>query len=187
MTIREQAPKSRAEVVAALYELFRKRGYDGVSLADISEATGLGKSSLYHYFPAGKTEMAEAVADAALAAMRNSVFAPLREPAPIGRKILAMIRTVDDMYAGGNAPCLVASMLPSGAAGERITLVITEWIGAIADALIAEGIRPASARARAAAAIAAIEGALIVAKATGDLKVFANALKSVKQELLSAH
>jgi AcrR family transcriptional regulator len=38
----------RAEVVARIQDVFRDRGFDGASLAEISNATGLGKSSLYH-------------------------------------------------------------------------------------------------------------------------------------------
>jgi hypothetical protein len=37
-------------------------GYrEGASLSLISEATGLGKGCLYHFFPGGKEEMADAV------------------------------------------------------------------------------------------------------------------------------
>lgn len=185
MTIAEEYQKSRPEIIAALYELFRVRGFDGVSLADISEATGLGKSSLYHHFPGGKAEMAEAVAEAALASMRDAVFRPLRAPGPRERKVADMVRTIDAAYGGGRAPCLVAAMLPSGAAKERFSLVITEWIDALADALVADGVRAGVAKARATAAVAAIQGALIVTKASGDLKIFSNALKSVKQDLLA--
>ena len=52
---------SRNEVVDRLLAVFQRLGYDGASLAELSHATGLGKSSLYHYFPNGKEEMALAV------------------------------------------------------------------------------------------------------------------------------
>ena len=47
------SPKS--ELLARLSDTFRRLGYDGASIADIATATGLGKSSLYHYFPAGRS------------------------------------------------------------------------------------------------------------------------------------
>lgn len=74
---------SRDEIIVTLYDLFRRAGYDAVSIADISDATGLGKSSLYHHFPGGKPDMAEAVADFARRHMRDHVFAPLAADAPL--------------------------------------------------------------------------------------------------------
>src|SRR5678815_2126642 len=52
---------SKDEVIAILVETFRRDGYDGASIATLSKATGLGKSSLYHYFPGGKVDMATQV------------------------------------------------------------------------------------------------------------------------------
>ena len=49
---------SRADVIQALIDVFRRCGYDGATLSSISEATGLGRASLYHHFPGGKQEMA---------------------------------------------------------------------------------------------------------------------------------
>ena len=49
---------SREVVLERLLATFRDQGYDGASLAELSAATGLGKSSLYHHFPGGKVDMA---------------------------------------------------------------------------------------------------------------------------------
>ena len=53
----------RADALPALAEVFREHGFEGASLSLISERTGLGKGSLYHFFPGGKEEMAAAVLD----------------------------------------------------------------------------------------------------------------------------
>jgi len=45
-------------ILKGLAEVFRSKGYEGASLKDLSEATGLKKASLYHRFPNGKSEMA---------------------------------------------------------------------------------------------------------------------------------
>lgn len=179
------APVSRGDIIAALFDLFRRAGYDGVSLAEISAATGLGKSSLYHHFPGGKPDMAEAVGAYALQSMRETVFAPLGDAAPLGRKVEAMLATVAAKYEGGAAPCLVANMLPSGAAAASARAIITEWIDALTASLKAAGVKPAVARSRATEAVVAIEGALIVAQATGDRKVFRDSLSAVRRSLLA--
>src|SRR5687767_6837809 len=48
----------RADLLPLLAEVFRSHGYEGATLALISQATGLGKGSLYHFFPGGKAQMA---------------------------------------------------------------------------------------------------------------------------------
>ena len=52
----------RAELLTQLAEVFRAHGYEGATLALISQATGLGKGSLYNYFPGGKDALLLAVA-----------------------------------------------------------------------------------------------------------------------------
>ncbi|MCB2114412.1 MAG: TetR/AcrR family transcriptional regulator [Parvularculaceae bacterium] len=181
---------ARDDIVVTLFDLFRRAGYDAVSIADISDATGLGKSSLYHHFPGGKPDMAQAVADFARNAMRETVFDPLAGAAPSPKKIAAMMKTVSAMYEGGGAPCLIASMLISPSASARavktIKAIVADWIDAIADALAADGVARPEARRRATQGVIAIQGALVVARALGDRKVFAAALKSAEKALLGA-
>jgi len=51
----------RGGVVPLLAEVFRTYGFEGASLARIAEGTGLGKGSIYNFFPGRKEEMADAV------------------------------------------------------------------------------------------------------------------------------
>ena len=57
----------RSEAVQKLVMVFRQHGYEGATLSKISEATGLGRASLYHHFPGGKQEMARAVLESVAA------------------------------------------------------------------------------------------------------------------------
>ena len=50
----------REEIIPLLAEVFRTQGYEGASLSRLGEASGLGKGSLYNFFPGGKEEMAAA-------------------------------------------------------------------------------------------------------------------------------
>ena len=70
---------SSAGCPAALGEVFRAHGYEGATLALISEATGLGKGSLYHLFPGGKEQMAAEVLADIDAWFELNIYAPLRE------------------------------------------------------------------------------------------------------------
>ena len=48
---------TKEEVVERLLAVLRRDGFEGASLSVLSEATGLGRSSLYHHFPDGKSDM----------------------------------------------------------------------------------------------------------------------------------
>ena len=69
----------RREVLRALGEVFRAHGYEGASLTLITDATGLGKGSLYHLFPGGKEQMAAEVLADIDAWFEFNIYAPLRE------------------------------------------------------------------------------------------------------------
>ena len=60
-----KAPAPKADIVRKLADVFSRHGYEGASLKLLSQATGLGRSSLYHYFPNGKEDMASAVLSSA--------------------------------------------------------------------------------------------------------------------------
>jgi hypothetical protein len=63
---------------------------------------------------------------------------------------------------------------------------MSEWIDALTEALRAEGRKESEARKRAVAALVAIQGALVVARATGDKRVFENAISASRRVLLEA-
>jgi AcrR family transcriptional regulator len=177
---------SREDIVLRLFELFRCAGYEGVSIGDISEATGLGRSSLYHHFPGGKEEMAAAVVDFASGWVGANIVAALKDEGSLARRLDKMFAAVRALYDGGKLPCLVASLLVSRSdaeAGTRAGAIIGDWIEELAAALREEGLKRAEAETRATEAIIAIEGALIVARATGRLSVFESALKRARADL----
>jgi len=69
----------RADLLPLLAECFARTATKGATLALISEATGLGKGSLYHFFPDGKAQMAAEVVADIDSWFEVNIFAPLRE------------------------------------------------------------------------------------------------------------
>jgi TetR/AcrR family transcriptional repressor of lmrAB and yxaGH operons len=51
---------ARSRLVRVAAALFRQRGYDGVGLTEILEASGAPKGSFYHHFPEGKEQLGKA-------------------------------------------------------------------------------------------------------------------------------
>lgn len=61
MKTTERGGESRDRILDGAEELFRKRGYNAVSLLDVAKTVRMRKPSLYHHFPGGKEELFTAV------------------------------------------------------------------------------------------------------------------------------
>jgi AcrR family transcriptional regulator len=62
---------TRERIVTATGELFRRQGYNGTSLKQVTAAAGAPFGSLYHFFPGGKEELADEVIRTSGAAYRS--------------------------------------------------------------------------------------------------------------------
>jgi AcrR family transcriptional regulator len=60
--LRARYEARRSEVVATAAKLFAARGYDGTSMSELTEATGLAAGGLYHYIE-GKDDLLIAICD----------------------------------------------------------------------------------------------------------------------------
>lgn len=178
---------TREEVVARVMAVVRQRGYDGASLSELSKATGLGKSSLYHHFPDGKDDMVGAVIGHLEASLETAVFAPLRSAGQPAARLQAMTATLDGFYYGGREACVLA-ILGIGDASRRfhprVKKLFRAWIDAIASALRDAGLSKPLAEARAEDAIVRIEGALVLARSLGEPAIFGRTLKALPDDLL---
>ncbi|OYY67455.1 TetR/AcrR family transcriptional regulator [Sphingomonas sp. 28-63-12] len=185
----EKSETPRDALIATLYDMFRTLGFEGVSIGDISKRTGLGRSSLYHYFPGGKEEMAQAVARNAVDWVNAHVIAPLHVSGTRARRVAAMLTGVEALFNDGRAPCLIASMTMAGAPPQvRDTLASTlaDWLAAIVAMLVDTGATPESAHAAAGSAISQIEGALIIARALAAPDIFTQQVANARAGLMAA-
>ena len=62
---------TRDRIIVATNELFRRHGYNGTSLTQISEASAATIGSIYHFFPGGKEALAVAVVETTGAVYRE--------------------------------------------------------------------------------------------------------------------
>jgi AcrR family transcriptional regulator len=179
---------SRDEVVARIQNVFRDNGFEGASLTEISNVTGLGKGSLYHYFPGGKDDMAIAVLGRIDGLMRERVLGPLRGTGAPQTRLRTMLRVLDDFYDGGRNACVLGSLVV-GASRTRfqseLASTFVGWIDALRTLAIEAGVKPSEARRRAEDAVVRIEGALIVSAGLADGAAFKRALRAIERELLA--
>src|SRR5262245_32120345 len=104
---------TKAEMLARLLDLLRDKGFDGTSLSDISESTGLGKSSLYHHFPKGKEGIALGVLAYLEEQLEDALFEPMRSSGSPKHKLDRMLDTIDHFYEGGKKACLLERLCSS--------------------------------------------------------------------------
>ena len=179
---------SKDEVLARLLATFRSDGYDGASLAELSQRTGLGKSSLYHHFPGGKAEMATAVLAHLEGALAAAFGSALEAPTPEA-KLARLLDAVDAFYAGGKQACLLERLSASvdrARFKKQLARVFNGFLSAFVEIARAAGLREGVARARAESAVVRIEGALVLTAGTGDTGVFKRALGDIKATFLAS-
>ena len=179
---------SKPDLLARLMDLFRDKGFDGASLAAISESTGLGKSSLYHHFPNGKEEMAHEVLAYLDAQLAAAVFDPLRGAGTPRKKLDRMLDAIDRFYEGGKKACLLERLCASVDAPRfrrPLGQAFTTWIEAVEALGIEAGVPRATARRRAEDLVVRIEGALVVCAGTGSTAVFARAIRDLRESVLA--
>ncbi len=178
----------RDEVVQRLTQVIREHGYDGATLSRMSQATGLGKASLYHYFPRGKEQIAEEVLTRAGGWLEEHAIGPLREAGPPRAKLERLGRALSTFYAGGESACLL-DLLSVGGAGEVFSESIKANLGrleaGIAGVLAEAGLAPEQAARRAEDALIAVQGALVVSRAKRSTEPFRRVLADLPDRLLA--
>ena len=176
---REQADGNKARIVETAAALFREKGFDGISVAELMRAAGLTHGGFYNHFES-KDEL-EAVACAQ--AFGNSVagvdaVAGIADPAERARALDAY----KSRYVSKKARDAVAARCPMVAfAGdvsrqprsvrEQYASGLRRYLDAFARASASDeisGRRRESARRRAIAQFAALAGALTLARSVAD-------------------
>jgi TetR/AcrR family transcriptional repressor of lmrAB and yxaGH operons len=175
-------------IIGRLLDIFRCEGYDGATLTTISNGIGLGRASFYHHFPGGKSDMSRAAFDRASRDFTRAVLAPLAGTAPPAERLQGMVSGLDTFYDGGRGACLIDVFSMGGARDlfhEEISEAVAYWMEAIARVLVDVGFQPEEARRRAEDAIIAIQGSLIIARATSQTETFRRVLSQIVINLMS--
>lgn len=151
-------------------DTFRVRGVAGSSLATIVEQSGAPRGSLYHYFPDGKAQLATEATGYAGRYMSTMISALVNAEGPVEAlgKIVDYFRDqlIATDYTSG-CPIVAGALGADESDGARTAAseAFTSWEHTIATALWQHGLTAEKAHHVATHAIAAIEGALIIAKA----------------------
>lgn len=175
---------SRNELIPALSEIFREHGFAGASLSEMTRGTGLGKGSLYHFFPGGKEEMAKAVLDDVAAWFEANVYAPLRDSEDPAAGIEHMFDATVRFFHSGRRICLVGSFALDDTRDRfaaAIKAYFAAWVVALEAALKRAGFDAKAARENAEDIVAGIQGALVLARSQNDSDLFVRAVRRLRR------
>lgn len=185
----KRALTCRADALPALAEVFRIHGFEGTSITLLSKATGLGKGSLYNFFPGGKEEMLSAVLGEIDRWFVAAVFRPLEQVGEPSSTIIAMIANVREYFHSGARTCLVGSVGLAPARDiffQQVQGYFSRWVAALAHCLEAGQIPASLAEALAEDAVSGIQGAIVLARAMRDEAVFERIVSRREGSLLAA-
>lgn len=179
----------RPDAVRALAEVFRRHGFESASLSVIQQESGIGRGSLYHFFPAGKADMARAVLDEVRKWFDEQVFGPLGTVADPAEAVATTTRAVEEYFRSRERVCLFAVMTLGAERGTFTAEVrgyFADWVQALAGTLRRGGVAGPAADEAALDAVAAVQGALVVGRALDDDAVVAGVLTRTERRLRAA-
>nr|WP_321236177.1 TetR/AcrR family transcriptional regulator [uncultured Psychroserpens sp.] len=173
------------DMLNGLMSVFRSKGYDGASMAELSNATGLKKASLYHRYPGGKKDMTSAVLGYLEALIYKNVYLVLTDSnKDSSLRLDEAIQNIKALYNNGLEVCMYRSLsLDSGMQlfGDEIKQGVNLVIDSFKMFGVAIGMSEKNAIDHAQQAFIEIQGSLVLSKALQDTKPFLNILDKIKQ------
>lgn len=171
-TINDQA------LIELIFEIIREHGYEGTSITQLSEATGLKKSSLYYRFPNGKEDILKAVVTYVSTTLNQSVLQVLQNSQlPPLNRFRNMTSTLKVIYGHGSKNCLL-NVLNFGNVNPVIKSMLKEiyvnFVSALTKLATDSGMDNQQAAEWAENFIITLEGVLVVQKLTENHQLFEN-------------
>ena len=147
---KEASAKDRIVEVSA--QRFRRKGFHGVGLTEILEAPSVPKGSLYHHFPAGKTDLALAAAEMASREMMrviNESFVDVETPEDGVTTLCHKLAKLFDMFASQDG-CPISGILfddpENQVFREKAQSIFDLWIDTVSEHAQRMGYQPDAAR-----------------------------------------
>ncbi len=169
--LRSQDTQQRLLTVTA--DLLRERGYHGAGLTEILATSGVPKGSLYHHFPQGKSQLAAGSLQQSgariLAALERFGDDAGGVAEAVGRFCDYYVRELRGSDYRRGCPIATVALESAGLADDvhrELANAMDGMVQLLARRITAEAPQAADPRGLATEIVAAVEGALVLAKAT---------------------
>jgi len=186
-------PETRDRLMEAAFGLVRQKGLAATSVDEICKAAGVSKGAFFHYFKSKDELASEAAYHWSATTEPFFEAAPYHQPADPLDRVLGYIDLRRDMTGGEIADftCFVGTMAQEAwATSPAVQAATWDSMSRHADALVAdiEAARQAyaitgdwSARSLALHMVAVVQGAFILAKASGDSALAADSITHLRR------
>ena len=175
----------RRKMVEGATQVLRRRGLHATAFSEVLALTGTSRGSIYHHFPGGKAELIEAVLEDFTTLLDDQLQALHGQPAEaVVQGALALWRGMllrDDCESG----CPVVAVTVAADSSrllQECRQAFAQWTGTLAAALKAAGLPPAQAASSATLLMAAVQGAILLSRAAGDLAPFDTVAEQLQQQ-----
>ena len=178
---------ARDRMITGAAQLLSRAGVSEASFGNVVALTGAPRGSIYHHFPEGKDQLlgesVRLVGARLLMALREQ---EVSSPEDVVLLFAGLFRRV--LVASGAASgCAVAAVAletqqsspPGAAAGE----VFRSWISELSALFEQAGLDRRRARSLSVATLASVEGAMVLARATGDVQLFDDVVDRLVEDL----
>ncbi|MBL8558448.1 MAG: TetR/AcrR family transcriptional regulator [Hyphomonadaceae bacterium] len=180
-------PDPKAAMIEAATTLFRRRGYEGVGVAELLSFSGAPRGSLYFHFPGGKEQIAIEAVTRAGEAVRDGI----RARSAITSSVEDYIETAFAGWAVNleasdyENGCIIALVgLEAASASPALKKAADDafasWEVELAEMAMSKGLEREGAQTFATAFICAVEGAIMMARTRNDT----GALNAAKQSMV---
>jgi TetR/AcrR family transcriptional regulator, lmrAB and yxaGH operons repressor len=172
---------TRGVLVTTMARLLRDQGYAATGRAQLLAESGVSNGSLYHHFPGGLEELAEAALDASGRAVADGLREALEETPSTALGVSRFLDAAAGPAGEGACPgCPIAptaleSPIISPRLREAAARCFAQWEALIASRLREDGWPEDSVAELASATLALVEGALLLARVSGHLNHLASA------------
>jgi AcrR family transcriptional regulator len=163
---------TKERIITATGELFRRHGYNGTGVKQVTVAADAPFGSLYHFFPGGKEELADAVIRTSGAAYRELfevIFDAAADPAGAVTDFFdgaALVLEATDYVDACPIGTVALEVASTNDRLRRATAdVFDTWTTSAADRLRAAGVEQERAADLAVTLVAAIEGGFMLSRA----------------------
>ncbi len=173
----------KQNIIEQLIIVIREKGYAGMSLSCISQATGLKKSSIYHFFPNGKAQIALEIIEFVDQMLSKAFEQMLAKNDPPLTKFNNALYLLSDFYQNGNSSCLLDVMTIANGdekIQQALKTILYKLINIFKTILISCDLDQASAQSKATDIITRLQGALVLCRVTNETHFFGNLIKSLE-------
>lgn len=162
----------RDRLTTATAELMQRHGVAGTGIAQILDASGVTRRSIYLNFPGGKAELVAAATRSAGGEMADTIRRCVDEPDPVAAFAHMWSDVLINTDFEGGCP-IVAAACSAGEAPEAAVAaaeVFAQWGRLLAERLERDGVAVDVALSLSTTVVAALEGSVILSRAARSTK-----------------